>query len=94
MSLFCILSLLTVFYTLLVPMLDKHVSDEQLMSIRNLKKNDSILIICVLKRTRLFKQAYAVFDQGRGLERGEGREFAISLMAVFNIHVIDIFTTY
>ena len=37
-SLFCILSLLTVFYTVLVPVLDNHVSDEQLMSIRNLKE--------------------------------------------------------
>ena len=36
-----------------------------------------------------------MLDQGRGFERGEGREFAIPLMAVFfNIHVIDIFTTY
>ena len=50
-------------------MLDNHVSDEQLMSIRNLK-DDSILIICVLKRTRLFKKAHSVFDQGRGFERG------------------------
>ena len=37
-----------------------------------------------------------MFDQGGGggCERGEGREFAIPLMAFFNIHVIDIFTTY
>ena len=35
-----------------------------------------------------------MFDQGRGFERGEGREFAIPLMAFFNIHVIDILTTY
>ena len=53
-----------------------------------------ILILCVLKNTRLFKKAHAVFDQGRGFERGEGREFAIPLMAFFNIHVKDIFTTY
>ena len=33
-----------------------------------------------------------MFDQGRGFERGEGKEFAIPLMAFFNIH-IDIFTT-
>ena len=39
------------------------------------------LIIYVLKRTRLFKKAHAVFDQGSGFERGEGREFAIPLMA-------------
>ena len=71
---------MTVFYTVLVPVLDNHVSDEQLMSIRNLK-NDSILIICVLKRTRLFKKAHAMFDQGMGFEREEGREFAIPLMA-------------
>ena len=35
---FCILPLLTVFYTILVPVLDNHVSDEQLMSIRHLKE--------------------------------------------------------
>ena len=34
-----------------------------------------------------------MFDQGRGFELGEGSEFAIPLMAFFNIHVIDIFTT-
>ena len=62
-------------------MFDNHVSDEQLMSIKTYK-NDSILIICVLKCTRLFKKAHAVFDQGRGFERGgEGREVAIPLMA-------------
>ena len=37
MVIICILSLLTVFDTVLVPVLDTHVSDEQLMSIRNLK---------------------------------------------------------
>ena len=63
-------------------MLNNHVSDEQLMSIRNLK-NDSILIICVLKHTRLFKKAHAVFDQGRGFERGRGGNFTIPLMAFF-----------
>ena len=35
-----------------------------------------------------------MFDQGRGFERGEGREFVIPLIAFFNIHIIDIFTTY
>ena len=35
-----------------------------------------------------------MFDQGRGFERGERREFVIPLMAFFNIRVIDIFTTY
>ena len=40
-----------------------------------------------------FKKAHAVFDQGRGFEKGEGRQFAISLMAFVNIHIIDIFTT-
>ena len=28
--------------------------------------------------------AHAVFDQGRGFERGEGREFVISSMAFFS----------
>ena len=37
-SLFCILSLLTILYTVLVPVLDNRVADEQLMSIRNLKE--------------------------------------------------------
>ena len=63
-------------------MLDNHVSVEQLMSIRNLK-NDSILIICVLKCIRHFIKAHAVFDQGRGFERGKGREFAISSDGIF-----------
>ena len=53
------------------------------MSIRNLKKNDSILIIYVLKCTRLFKKAHAAFDQGRAFERGERREFAISSDGIF-----------
>ena len=35
-----------------------------------------------------------MFDQGRGFERVEGREFAMPLIAFFNIHVVDIFTTY
>ena len=44
-----------------------------------------------------------MLDQGRGFwgrggggggGGGGGREFAIPLMAFFNIHVIDIFTTY
>ena len=51
-------------------------------------------LFVVLKRTRLFEKAHAVFDQGRGFERGEGTEFAIPLMAFFNIHVTDIFTIY
>ena len=34
-----------------------------------------------------------MFDQGRGFKRGKEREFAIPLMAFFNIHVIDIFIT-
>ena len=42
----------------------------------------------------LFKKAHAVFNQGRGFERGEGKEFAIPLMTFLNIHVIDIFTIY
>ena len=56
--------------------------------------NDSILIICVLQCTRLFKEAHAAFDQGRGFERGRGGNLPSPLMAFFNIHVIDIFTTY
>ena len=36
-------------------------------------KNGSILIICNLKCTRLFKKARAAFDQGRGFERVRGR---------------------
>ena len=55
-----------------------------------------MLIICVLKRTMLlFNKAHAVFDQGRGFERGEGREFVIPLMAFFNIryrHIHHILT--
>ena len=35
-----------------------------------------------------------MFFQGRGFERGNGRKFVILLMAIFNIHFIDIFTTY
>ena len=34
-----------------------------------------------------------MFDQGRGFERGEGREFVIPLWHFFNIHVIDIQST-
>ena len=45
-SLFCILSLLTVCYTVLVPVLDNHVSDEQLMSIRNIKEWQDINYMC------------------------------------------------
>ena len=59
-------------------MLDNHIS-----CLQETYKNDCILIICVLKRTRLFKKAHAVFDQGRGFESGEGREFAFPLMAFF-----------
>ena len=73
-------------------MLDNHVSDEQLMSIKTYK-NDSILFICVLKCTRLFKKAHAVFDQWRGFERG-GEGSCHPPDGIFNIHVIDIFTTY
>ena len=43
-TLFCISSLLTVCYTVLVSVSNNHVSDEELISIRNLQ-NDSILII-------------------------------------------------
>ena len=36
-----------------------------------------------------------MFDQGMGFETGEGREFVIPFDGIFfNIHVIDIFTTY
>ena len=52
-------------------MLNNHVSVEQVMSKKNYK-NDNILLICVLKCTRLFKKAHAAFDQGRGFERGRG----------------------
>ena len=38
--------------------------------------------------------AHAAFDQGRGFELGDGRDFAISSYGIFNIHVIDIFTIY
>ena len=51
-------------------MLDNHVSVKQLMSIRNLKECN-ILIICILKCTRLSKKAHAAFDQGRGF-MGDG----------------------
>ena len=50
-------------------MLDNHVSVEQLMSIRNLK-NDSILILCVLKCTGFFKKAHAAFDPIRRIAEG------------------------
>ena len=43
---FVFLSLLTVFYTGLVPVLDNHVSGEQLMSIRTLKKCHYINYMC------------------------------------------------
>ena len=52
------------------------------------------LVNCVLQCTRLFKKAHAAFDQGRGFERGKGGEFAISSDGIFNLHVIDLFTTY
>ena len=51
-------------------MLDNHVSVKQLKSIRNLKECN-ILIICILKCTRLSKKAHAAFNQGRGFV-GEG----------------------
>ena len=44
--------------------------------------------------------AHAVVDQGRGFEDlrggggGGGGNLSSSLMAFFNMHVIDIFTTY
>ena len=42
-----------------------------------------------------FKKAHAAFDQGRGFEEGGGGgNLPSPLMAFFNIHVIDIFTTY
>ena len=53
-----------------------------------------------LKCIGIFKKAHAAFDQGRGFEdlRGElgggGGNLSSSLMAFFNLHVIDIFTTY
>ena len=68
-------------------MLDTHVSVEQLMSTRNLK-NDSILIICVLKSTMLR------LIRGGALSGGRGGNLPSPLMAFFTIHVIDIFTTY
>ena len=40
------LSLLTVCYTVLVPVLDNQVSDEQLMSMRNLKEWQYINYMC------------------------------------------------
>ena len=62
----------------------------------NLKQptNDSILIICVLKRTKLFKRAMLCLIRGEALKGGRGGNISSSLMAFFNIHVIDIFTTY
>ena len=42
----CILSLLKVCYTVLVPVLDNHVSDEQVMSLRNLKEWQYINHMC------------------------------------------------
>ena len=62
------LPLLTVCYTVLVPALDNHVSDEQLMSIRNLKY---INYMC-FEAHQAFNKPHAVFDQGRAFERGEG----------------------
>ena len=43
-----------------------------------------------MKCTRLFKKAYAAFDQRRGFERGRGGNLPSPVMAFFNIHVIDI----
>ena len=40
------------------------------------------------------KKAHAAFDQGRGFERGRGGNLPSPPMALFSIHVIDIFTTY
>ena len=68
-------------------MLDNHVSVKQLMSKRSLK-DDSVLNICVLKCTWLFKKAHAAFDQGRGFERGEGRDFAISSDSIFLTYML------
>ena len=89
------------FYSLvyfLVSALDNHVSVKQLMSVRNLK-GDSTLIVYVLKCTELLKKAHAAFDQGWGFEglrvRGVvGWDFVIFSDGFFNIHVIDIFTKY
>ena len=46
------------------------------------KVGHDIIIIC------------AVFDQGRGFERGGGERNCHPFDGIFNIHVIDIFTTY
>ena len=79
-SLFCILFLSTVWYTVLVSVLDNHVSLKQLMSIRNLKEWQYILIICVLKCTGLLKKPMLHLIRGGAL-RGQGGNSSSSLMA-------------
>ena len=49
-----ICSLDSLVYTVLVPVLDNHVSDEQLLSIRNLKEC-SISIICFEAHQAIYK---------------------------------------
>ena len=63
------------------------------MSIRNLKEWRYINYMCFEVHQAL-KKAHAAFDQGRGFERGRGGNLPSPLMAFFNIHIIDIFTTY
>ena len=86
-SLFCILSLLTVCYIVLVSVLDNHVSVEQLISIRNLKELQYTNYMC-FEMLKVFKKAHAAFDEGRGIERGKGREFAISSDGIFLTYML------
>ena len=68
---FLFLSLLTVWYTVLVLVLDSHVSVKQLMSVRNVIEWQYINYMC-FEVQRTFRTAHAAFDQGRALKRGWG----------------------
>ena len=65
------ISFLTVFYTGLVPVLDNHVSDEQLMSIRNLKEWQYINHMCFEAHQAFLKGQCCVWS-GEGLWEGGG----------------------
>ena len=65
-SLFCFLSLLTVWYTGLVSVLDNHVSVKQIMSIKKLKRIKYINYMCFEAHRTVYQGPAIAWSEGGG----------------------------
>ena len=91
-SLFCILSLLTVWYTVSVSVLDNHVSVIQKMCIKRLKGWPYINYMC-FEVHRVVYQGMCCIWSGEGVRERGRRNFPSSLMA-FLTYVLETYSPH